>query len=91
VGVVLLADVEILATLAEGLAVGSTPGYLPPLGLPEESVVEAWRDKYMSVWERSIDGSISGRGDPRYKCKRRRAILYTFQRLALAARREHTR
>ncbi|MFE6748475.1 DUF4259 domain-containing protein [Kitasatospora purpeofusca] len=52
-------------------------------GLPKAAVVEGWKETYMAVWERSIDGLEP---KPEYKEKRREVLIRTFDQLAADAR-----
>ncbi|GLF94746.1 DUF4259 domain-containing protein [Streptomyces yaizuensis] len=51
--------------------------------LPQPQVVEAWKQAFMAVWERSVDGLDPA---PGFKEERRARLLETFDRVAAAAR-----
>ncbi|MCX4448762.1 DUF4259 domain-containing protein [Streptomyces sp. NPDC087866] len=73
-GVAVPCDLELLLLLHERGWVGVT--------LPAPEVVRQWRDAYMAVWERSIDGLEPADG---FKDERRAVLRGTFDRLAEAA------
>ncbi|GAA3013631.1 hypothetical protein JCM13580A_40270 [Streptomyces drozdowiczii] len=52
------------------------------VSLPAPEVVRQWRDAYMAVWERTIDGLEPADG---FKDERRAVLRGTFDRLAEAA------
>ncbi|WP_406110641.1 DUF4259 domain-containing protein [Kitasatospora purpeofusca] len=52
-------------------------------GLPKAEVIEGWKETFMAVWERSIDGLEP---KPRYKKERREVLIRTFDQLAADAR-----
>ncbi|MFJ4093843.1 DUF4259 domain-containing protein [Kitasatospora sp. NPDC089913] len=76
-GVAVPCNLELLHVLAQA---GHTAGELP-----KAEVVEGWKETFLAVWERSIDGLGP---KPAYKAERREVLHRTFDRLAAAARRE---
>ncbi|GIF80288.1 DUF4259 domain-containing protein [Catellatospora bangladeshensis] len=75
-GVAVPCNLELLHVLVQaGYASGS---------LPEAGVVEAWKETFMAVWERTIDDLEPS---PAFKQERRAVLNRTFDRLADAAAR----
>ncbi|MFF2013392.1 DUF4259 domain-containing protein [Streptomyces sp. NPDC058195] len=77
-GVTVPCDIELFCLIAEQGYVGA--------GVPEPGVVAGWRETFMGVWERTIDGLEPG---PEYKEGRRAELTRTFDRLAALAERAH--
>ncbi|MYW13744.1 DUF4259 domain-containing protein [Streptomyces sp. SID2563] len=73
-GVAVPCNLELLLLLHSRGWVGVT--------LPAPEVVRGWRDAYMAVWERTIDGLEPVEG---FKDERRAVLVGTFDRLAEAA------
>ncbi|MFD5728377.1 hypothetical protein ACFWMT_20100 [Streptomyces sp. NPDC058368] len=73
-GVAVPCNLELLLLLHSRGWVGVT--------LPAPEVVRGWRDAYMAVWERTIDGLEPVEG---FKDERRAVLVATFDRLAEAA------
>ncbi|WP_405759406.1 DUF4259 domain-containing protein [Streptomyces sp. NBC_01420] len=73
-GVAVPCNLELLLLLHERGWVG--------VSLPAPEVVRGWRDAYLAVWERTIDGMGPADG---FKDERRAVLVDTFDRLAEAA------
>ncbi|MGY0465699.1 DUF4259 domain-containing protein [Kitasatospora sp. cg17-2] len=74
-GVAVPCQLELLHVLARS---GHASGELP-----EAEVVEGWKETFMAVWERTIDGLEP---KPEYKKQRREVLIRTFDQLAADAR-----
>ncbi|MER6911780.1 DUF4259 domain-containing protein [Streptomyces sp. NPDC000594] len=74
-GVAVPCNLELLHLIAAQGYVGSE--------LPKAGVVETWKETFMAVWERSIDGLEPA---PDFKAERRAQLEVTFDRVAEAAR-----
>ncbi|MFD8696134.1 DUF4259 domain-containing protein [Kitasatospora purpeofusca] len=75
-GVAVPCQLELLHALAQSGHAGGE--------LPKAEVVEGWKETFMAVWERTIDGLEP---KPEYKRKRREVLIRTFDQLAADARR----
>ncbi|MBT2410772.1 DUF4259 domain-containing protein [Streptomyces sp. ISL-12] len=75
-GVAVPCNLELLHTLAEA---GHTTG------LPAPEVIAAWKQTFLTVWERTIDDLGPS---PAYKEERRAVLNRTFDQLAAVARQE---
>lgn len=73
-GVAVPCQLELLHVLAQA---GHADGELP-----KAEVIEGWKETFMAVWERTIDGLEP---KPEYKKKRREVLIRTFDQLAAAA------
>jgi len=80
--VALLANLEMLACLSEGLG-GARP---VALGLPTPSTVAKWRSSYLARWDETIDEMHPKAG---FREARRRIIETTFDRVLRASAREN--
>ena len=69
-GVTVPCNLELLYVIAKRGYVGCM--------LPESETLVRWKETYMSVWERTIDGLDP---KPEHRRKRRRALLRTFSQL----------
>lgn len=76
-GVAVPCNVELLALLAEQRWVGAL--------VPDLATVLAWKNTYLAIWEASIDDLEP---DPEWRSERRAVIVATFDRLAMASKRE---
>ena len=77
-GVIVPAWLELLSDLAQSGRAGAS---LPPVATLRE-----WRDRYLAVWEETIDGLDP---DEEYRTARRAVLAATFERaIALAEERE---
>ncbi|MFJ5118634.1 DUF4259 domain-containing protein [Kitasatospora sp. NPDC088548] len=74
-GVAVPCNLELLHLIASQHYVGAE--------LPPADVVEAWKETFLSVWERSIDDLDPS---PGHKEERRAVLLRTFDNLAALAR-----
>ncbi|MFD9066210.1 DUF4259 domain-containing protein [Kitasatospora purpeofusca] len=74
-GVAVPCQLELLHVLARSGHAGGE--------LPAAEVVEGWKETFMAVWERSIDGLEP---KPEYKKQRREVLIRTFDQLAADAR-----
>lgn len=88
----LIPALDLLATVSEHVS-GQTRqlagvGWLYPCELPEPSVVQGWKERYLAVWEAAVGDLGPARG---YRVARRRVIAAAFDRLAAAARTQRLR
>lgn len=83
---VMMANIEILACLSEGLGrfeYGSIPDMLYPVFIPPSNTVEQWKTVYLNVWDNFID-RLEPKAD--YRKQRRDVLVDSFDRLISAAR-----
>lgn len=73
-GVTVPCNLELLLVLARQGWVGVT--------LPPPEVIRAWQEKFLAIWEATIDGLEP---KPAYKAERRAVLNETFERLAEAS------
>ncbi|MGC0416267.1 DUF4259 domain-containing protein [Embleya sp. AB8] len=72
-GVAVPCNLELVAALTES-------GYVADR-LPSAEVIEGWKETFMAIWERTIDGLAP---KETYKAERRATLIHTFDRLTQA-------